>query len=359
MKKTIVTLLTILAIVMVCTTYVDDGNVSIKAVNSNVTVGQDVSVTVSFGEKVSIAQFKLSYDKDKLDYQNCSIGEFGPKTNRYVYVDSQDENVLESVTLNFKSKAAGSVTFAISGGVLSGDASISNATAKVIIQGTTTDTKPTSSTTSSKPTTSTTSSKPTTSSTSSKPTTSSTPSTPLNNEEKDDTTDNEIEKNELNDLESILSGLHKEDYTEDSWNKLQEIILAAQNATTVEEYEEIKAGLEINSLEKVSFDKEELKKILKDLLDKSKNDYTEESWNELKELINKAESTDLKSEYDAIKDKLTVDGLILVDNNNDFESFLNENKMIIIITLVAINVILIILSICILVKTKRRNNYRR
>lgn len=332
MKKTIGILLTMLVIVIACTTYVNAGNVSIRAVNSNVTIGQDVSVTVSFGEKVSIAQFKLSYDTTKLDYQNCSIGEFGTSTNTYVYVNSQDENVLESVTLKFKAKAAGSVTFGISGVVLSGDASISNATAKVVIQETTTTTKP--------------------------PKTPSTPSTSSNDEEKSDETFSENEKKELNDIESILSEMNKEDYTEESWNKLQEIILAAKNATTVEEYEAIKSQLEIDSLEKVSFDKGELKKILIDLLDKSKNDYTEESWNELKELIKKAESTDLKSEYDAIKGKLTVDGLVLVDNN-DFDSFLNENKMIIIITLVSINAILIILSICVLISTKKRNKLGR
>lgn len=332
MKKTIGMLLTMLFIVIVCTTYVNAANVSIRAVNSKVTVGQDVSITVSFGEKVSIAQFKLSYDTTKLDYQNCSIGEFGTSTNTYVYVNSQDENVLESVTLRFKAKAAGSVTFGISGVVLSGDASVSNATAKVIIQETTT--------TTTKP-----------------PKAPSTPSTPSDNEEKEDEF-NEDKKQELNDLESILSGLNKEDYTEESWNKLQEIIIAAKNAATEEEYEAIKSQLEISNLEKVSFDKEELKKILIDLLDKSKNDYTEESWNELKELIKKAESTDLKSEYDAIKDRLTSDRLVLVDNNN-FESFLNENKMVIIISLVSINAILIILSICILISTKRRNKLGR
>ncbi len=334
MKKTIGMLLTMLFIVILCTTYVNAANVSIRAVNSKVTVGQDVSITVSFGEKVSIAQFKLSYDTTKLDYQNCSIGEFGTSTNTYVYVNSQDENVLESVTLKFKAKAAGSVTFGISGVVLSGDASVSNATAKVIIQETTTTTKPPKA-----------------------PSTPSTPATPSDNEEKDDQFSEEG-KQELNDLESILSGLNKEDYTEESWNKLQEIILAAKNAATEEEYEAIKSQLEINNLEKISFDKKELKKILIDLLDKSKNDYTEESWNELKELIKKAESTDLKSEYDEIKGKLTMDRLVLVDNNN-FESFLNENKMVIIISLVSINAILIILSICILISTKRRNKLRR
>lgn len=333
MKKTIGMLLTMLFIVIVCTTYVNAGNVSIRAVNSNVAVGQYVSITVSFGEKVSIAQFKLSYDTTKLDYQNCSIGEFGTSTNTYVYVNSQDENVLESVTLKFRAKAAGSVTFGISGVVLSGDASISNATAKVVIKETTTSNKA--------------------------PTTSPTPS---NNQEEDTTLD-ENKKKELNELESILSGLNKEDYTEESWNKLQEIIVAAQNATTDEEYEAIKSQLDINSLKKVSFDKEELKKVLIDLLDKSKNDYTEESWNELKELIKRAESTDLKSEYDEIKDKLTIDGLVLANNNNvannDFENFLNENKTIIIITLVSINAILIILSICILINTKRKNKLGR
>ncbi len=53
-----------------------------------------------------------------------------------------------------------------------------------------------------------------------------------------------------------------------------------------------------------------------------------------------------------------MDRLVLVDNNN-FESFLNENKMVIIISLVSINAILIILSICILISTKRRNKLGR
>lgn len=336
MKKSIIILLTMLATVMLCTTCVNAGNVNVKAINTNVTVGKDVSIVVSFGEKVSIAQFKLSYDKSKLEYQTCSIGEFGTNTNTYVYVNTQDENILESVTLNFKAKEVGSVTFGISGVILSGDASISNATAKVVIKevdNTTPITKPTK-----------------------------TPSTPQeNNENKgnDDTTIDENEKKELNDLESILSGMNKEDYTEESWNRLQEIILSAKNATTDEEYEAIKIQLNIDGLEKVAFEKEELRKVLIDLLDKSKDDYTEESWNKLKELIKKADNTDLKSEYDAIKGKLTVDELVLV-NNNIFEKFLSNDKIVIttIIALIVINVILIILSICVIIKTKKRDRSR-
>lgn len=340
MKKVIGMLLTVLAIVTLYTTYVNAGNVTIKTANSNVTIGQEVSVIVSFGEKVSIAQFKLSYDKSKLNYEICSIGEFGTNTNTYVYVNSQDENAVDSVTLKFKAKAAGSATFAISGVVLSGDASISNATAKVVIKnansGTTSVSKPTVT----------------------KPTSSNEPEEPKELEEpgenqEENPTLEVIEKEELNDIKSIWVGLYKDDYTEESWNKLQDIILNAQNATTLEEYEAVKDELDINSLKKVSFDKKELKKVLVDLLDKSKADYTEESWNGLKELIKKADATDLKSEYDAIKDKLTVNELVLVEHYT-FERFLEDNKITIMVVLLSINVILIILSICIIIKARKR-----
>ena len=53
------------------------GNVDaagMKASKSSVTVGQNVTVTVSFGEKVSAAQFKLGYDTGKFQYVSCSAG---------------------------------------------------------------------------------------------------------------------------------------------------------------------------------------------------------------------------------------------------------------------------------------------
>lgn len=285
MKKIVTVLTIMLCMIVMLSGTVFAGAVSIKASKSSVKVGQTVSVTVSFGGKVSAAQFKLSYDKSKFDYVSCSAGTFGTGTNTYVYVNYEDVEDLASVTLTFKAKATGSGDFSISGVVLSGSSSISNSKTTVKINAASTTTK--------KTTTKKTSS-------SNKNTTVSNPEEPV-----------QINKPELEEVKNLLADLNEIDYTEESWKALQEAIAAAEGAGTEEAYNEIKEKLTIDSLVKQPFDKEELNRVLRDLIGKVESDYTEDSWKELQDAIEMADEAELKSEYDAIKTKLSINTLVL------------------------------------------------
>ena len=64
---------------------------SMKAGKSKVTVGQTVSVTVSFGGKVNSAQFKLSYDSSKFDYVSCSEGKYNQGIDIHIWEWTQNQ----------------------------------------------------------------------------------------------------------------------------------------------------------------------------------------------------------------------------------------------------------------------------
>lgn len=326
MKKLLTILTIMLCTMIILTGSVFAGAVSIKASKSSVNVGQTVSVTVSFGGKVSAAQFKLNYDKSKFDYVSCSAGTFGTGTNTYVYVNYEDVEDLGSVTLTFKAKATGSGDFSISGVVLSGSSSISNSKTTVKVNAA--------------------------SSSSKKPTTTKKPSSSNKN-----TTSNEqeqpvqLDKTALEDLKSLLGTLNETDYTEDSWKALQEAIGAAEGADTEEKYNEVKDKLTVESLVKQPFEKEELNKVLRDLIGKVEKDYTEESWRELQEAIDIADSATLKSQYDAVKDKLTINNLILEEEKGFFGELAEKIAemepivIILIVTIIALIIIIIVMAI--------------
>ena len=84
---------------------------SMKAGKSKVTVGQTVSITVSFGSKVNSAQFKLDYDTSKFDYVSCSERTYNQSTRRYTYLGMDTEPDLASVTFTFKAKQTGKLAF--------------------------------------------------------------------------------------------------------------------------------------------------------------------------------------------------------------------------------------------------------
>lgn len=307
--------------------------VSIRASKSSVTVGQNVTVTVSFGEKVSGAQFKLSYDTSKFDYVSCSASTYAKETQRFVYANFADEDDLGSVTFTFKAKATGSVKFSISGVELSRNHSMGASSTSVnITEAATTTSKP--ATTTKKPTTK----KPTTK----KPTTN-------NNEDNNTDVPEEpviIEKPELDNLKTVLEGKVEGDYTEESWKALQDALAAAEGVATQEEYDALKEGLKAEILVPVTFEKEELNTVLRDLVGKIEGDYTEESWKELQDAINTAQNAELKSEYDAVKDKLTINNLVLEDRGF-FESLVKSScghgKIIIILSAIIIVLLVIII----------------
>ena len=112
LKRAITILIMMLLIIGIFIGRVNAASASISASARKVTVGQNVSVTVSFSEKVSAAQFKLSYDSSKFKFISSSAGNFGEGTQKFAYYSSDGKTPeLSSVTLNFQSKTAGSSNF--------------------------------------------------------------------------------------------------------------------------------------------------------------------------------------------------------------------------------------------------------
>jgi hypothetical protein len=299
--------------------------------------GKTVSVTVSFGEKVQAVQFALNFDTSKFDYLSCSAGRYDSNGTRYfVFNDEGDINSLASVTFTFKAKELGSGTFNISGLVTSNSANrITTSSATVTVQ-----------------------KQSTSSSTTNKPNQNPTP-TP-----EEPSTPEEFSKTELETVESLLFGLIETDYTEESWKELQEAIEKARNAGKKEEYDEIKSKLTIDNLVIEKFEKTELNKLLRDLIGKSEADYTEESWKELQDIIEEADKTTLKSEYDGMKYKLTIDTLEEAEKNffepivNFFQG-LDEQERISLALGVCVVILLIIIIVIFILYRKEKKKRRQ
>lgn len=358
-KKLAIIILMLLMIVSIC------GNVhaaggSMKAGKSSVTVGQTVSITVSFGSKVNSAQFKLDYDTSKFDYVSCSERTYNNSTKRYTYLGMDTEPDLASVTFTFRAKQTGSGTFSLSGGKFqssSGQITMSNLSTTVNVteaQSTNNGGNSNSGSSSSKKTT-------TKKTTTTKKNTSSS-----NNQDNSDNENTEpviIQKTELTEIKRLVAGLTDTDYTEESWNALQEAIANAEAAGSEEDYAALKEKLSKDILQVAPFEKEELDKVLRDLIGRSSKDYTKESWDTLQTAIVEADNAELKSEYDKIKDKLTINNLIL-DEKDFFEQLMDNScgHKVIILTLASAIVILIITVLCLAIayeKAKDTENVGR
>lgn len=111
MKKVLTILFTIVLIIGILTGSVNASSASISTSSKTVNVGSTVKITVSFGEKVKMAEFDLGYDKSKFEFVSSSKGAFGEK---FVFVDSAAKVETESITLTFKAKAKGTSSFKIS-----------------------------------------------------------------------------------------------------------------------------------------------------------------------------------------------------------------------------------------------------
>ena len=72
LKRAITILIMMLLMIGIFIGRVNAASASISVSARKVTVGQNVSVTVSFSEKVSAAQFKLSYDSSKFKFISSS-----------------------------------------------------------------------------------------------------------------------------------------------------------------------------------------------------------------------------------------------------------------------------------------------
>lgn len=329
--KNLTIILILFMIIFLCGN-VNAASGSMRASKSKITVGQTVSITVSFGSKVSGAQFKLDYDENKFDYVSCSEKTYHKETKRFAYLGMDTEPDLASVTFTFKAKKTGSVTFSLSGGKLqssSEQTTMSNLSTTVTVEAA----KSTSSSTK-------------------KPTTSTKKPTNGNKDDNDgETTEPTIvQKAELIEVRNLVAGLTDTDYTEESWKELQEAIANAEAAGTQEEYDALKEKLSKDILQKAPFDKTELDKVLRDLIGLPKEHYTKESWEALQTAIVTADSAELKSEYDKIKGKLTINGLEL-DEKDFFEQIMDNScgHKVIILTLASAVVILIITVVVLLI----------
>ena len=294
-KKAMAILLVLCLSIVILSGSVNAASTTIRASASKVNNGKTVSVTVSFGENVSAAQFALNFDESKFTYVSCSLNDSYSKDSKYfAWVSGSGTASLSSVTFTFKAKALGSGTFSISGLKTSNRSNtISKSSVSVTVQKATT--------------------------TTTKPQTTPTPTPtedPNQNQVQED-----INKYELYDVKSKLLELTETDYTEKSWGDLQDAITKAENAMTNAEYDEVKSMLTINNLEVEKFEKTELNSLLVALIGKAENKYTEESWKELQDAIDLANKAELQSEYDEIKDKLTID--TLVEKEGGFQGIVN------------------------------------
>lgn len=114
MKKSIIISMIILMIIALLGGVVNASSAGISASSSKVTIGDTVKVTVSFGDKVSAAQFTLNYDSSIYEYVSKSQGgSFSASTKKFAYANSDGEADLASVTFTFKAKVANSTNFSI------------------------------------------------------------------------------------------------------------------------------------------------------------------------------------------------------------------------------------------------------
>lgn len=111
MKKALTILFTIALIIGILAGNVNASSANISTSSKTVNVGSTVKITISFGEKVKMAEFDLNYDKSKFEFISSSKGAFGEK---FSFVDSEAKADTTSVTLTFKAKVKGSSSFKIS-----------------------------------------------------------------------------------------------------------------------------------------------------------------------------------------------------------------------------------------------------
>lgn len=111
MKKALTILFTIVLIIGILAGNVNASSANISTSSKTVNVGSTVKITISFGEKVKMAEFDLSYDKSKFEFISSSKGAFCEK---FSFIDSEAKADTKSVTLTFKAKAKGSTSFKVS-----------------------------------------------------------------------------------------------------------------------------------------------------------------------------------------------------------------------------------------------------
>lgn len=117
---------------------------SLSPSSKTVNVGENVTITLSFGQKVSAARFTVNFDSNKLQYISYSCTgsgykEFDPNgTKRFAYAGTTDD--VSSISFTFKSKAVGTTNVNINNVLISVGtqsripASMGNSTASITVK---------------------------------------------------------------------------------------------------------------------------------------------------------------------------------------------------------------------------------
>lgn len=106
-------------LIIIGMTSVNAASCGISVTGSDVEIGQNVTITVSFTQPATSASFRLNYDSTKVQYISNSAG--GRNTGSSVVVDylSMDLKPIKSATFTFSTKSAGTANFSVSGITLS------------------------------------------------------------------------------------------------------------------------------------------------------------------------------------------------------------------------------------------------
>ena len=220
---------------------------SISASTRNLKEGENVRITVSFGEKVSAAQFTLNFDSNKFTYvSKSSGGSFSGATKKFAYTSEDGVTAdLSSVTFTFKAKSEGTANFSISGMKISTATqtkitpAISSSSVSVTVETEKVE----------EPTTPSTPSTPTTPTTPSTPTTPITPSTPNNGTatDKNTTSNKPSNTNTNNDKETpkIENVVENKIVNNEQTNIIEETTNTIKNEETINSNEIIDVSAQI------------------------------------------------------------------------------------------------------------------
>lgn len=111
MKKCLTISIIMILIIGILGGVVNASSASITPSSKNIELGDTITITVSFGQKVSAAKFTLNFDSSKLEYISYSCGgsglkDFSPNGKKvFAYAGTSDD--ISSVSFTFKAKTIG------------------------------------------------------------------------------------------------------------------------------------------------------------------------------------------------------------------------------------------------------------
>ncbi len=115
MKKLAISIFSVIILItLIFGTKVYASSLSLSTSKSEVTVGDTVTVTVSFGQKVTSADVTLTFDSSKFTYSSVSAGtpnNSGSSITVSYYDSTGGSSPISSMTFTFTSKATGTGTF--------------------------------------------------------------------------------------------------------------------------------------------------------------------------------------------------------------------------------------------------------